>query len=199
LIEAVIDPIVNQLLAMGYTGIYAIMFLAGSVLPVPWELILLPIGSYGYDPFYASILAGLGASLGASVGFYLGQIIGRPILIKYGKYALILENDIIKGEKWINKWGAPTTLLLRSLQYMPYKTYNFIAGLSKMNFKSYMILTIIGTTFRCAYMIYLGKITNINPTTTIIITIIIVLVTFILPLARKNKTITQQNLKSEIQ
>lgn len=171
---------------MGYSGIYTIMFLAGSILPIPWELILLPLGSSGYDPFYASILAGLGASLGASVGFYLGQIIGRPILIKYGKYALIQENDIIKSEKWINKWGAPATLLLRSLQYMPYKTYNFIAGLSKMDFKSYMALTIIGTTFRCAYMIYLGKITNINPTTTIIITIIILIAGLLIPITRKD-------------
>jgi len=191
LFEVVIDPILNQLLAMGYTGIYTIMFLAGSVLPVPWELILLLIGSSGFDPFYASILAGLGASLGASVGYYLGQIIGRPILIKYGKYALIQENDIIKGEKWINKWGAPATLLLRSLQYMPYKTYNFIAGLSKMDFKIYMATTIIGSTFRCAYLIYLGKMINIDPNTITSITIIIVLLTLIIPLARKNKTITQ--------
>ena len=186
--EAVIDPFLNQLLAMGYTGIYTIMFLAGSILPVPWELNLLPLGSTGYDPFYASILAGLGASLGAAVGFYLGQIIGRPILIKYGKYALIHEKDIIKGEKWINKWGTPATLLLRSLQYMPYKTFNFVAGLSKMDFKSYMVLTIIGTIFRCTYMIYLGKITNINPTTTIIITLILLIAGLVIPMSRKFKS-----------
>jgi len=196
LFEAVIDPILNQLITMGYTGIYTIMFLAGSILPVPWELILLPLGSSGYDPFYASILAGLGASLGAAVGFYLGQIIGRPILIKYGKYALIHEKDIIKGEKWIKKWGAPATLILRSLQYMPYKTYNFIAGLSKMDFISYMVLTIVGSTFRCSYMIYLGKMTNVNPTTMIALAIIILIAGIFIPLSRKHRS--TQNLRPEI-
>ena len=79
---------------------------------------------------------------------------------------------------------------------MPYKTYNFIAGISKMNFKTYMALTIIGTTLRCTYMIYLGKITNINTTTTIIITLALLIGGLLIPIIRKNKS--NENLEPEI-
>ena len=99
LIEASINAIVNQLMTMGYTGIYSIMFLAGSILPIPWDLVLILIGTSEYDPFYSSILAGFGVSLGAAVGYYLGQIIGRPLLSRYGRYILLKENNLVKTEK----------------------------------------------------------------------------------------------------
>ena len=185
LIEASIDAIVNQLMTMGYTGIYSIMFLAGSILPIPWDLVLILIGTSEYDPFYSSILAGFGVSLGAAVGYYLGQIIGRPLLSRYGRYILLKENNLVKAEKWINKWGAPSTFLLRSIQYMPYKTFNFIAGISKMDFKKYMVLTIVGSTIRCTYLIYIGKMTNISPTIMIIIAVILLLVGLLVPLSQK--------------
>lgn len=182
--DTIINIIIQQMMSLGYAGIYSIMFLAGSILPIPWDVVLLLIGSLGYDPLIASLLAGLGASLGGAVGYYLGQLIGRPLLIRYGGYILVNENDLIKAEKWISNWGAPATLILRSIQYMPYKTYNFVAGISKMDFKIYMVLTIVGSIIRCTYLIYLGKMTNFTPETMIIIMTIFLIASLLTLISR---------------
>lgn len=183
------------MMSLGYAGIYSIMFLAGSILPIPWDVVLLLIGSLGYDPLIASLLAGLGASLGGAVGYYLGQLIGRPLLIRYGGYILVTENDLIKAEKWISNWGAPATLILRSIQYMPYKTYNFVAGISKMDFKIYMVLTIVGSIIRCTYLIYLGKMTNFTPETMIIIMTIFLIASLLTLISRFYKKETINSLQ----
>ena len=157
MLDAVLQSIMDSLIDLGYPGVYTIMFLAGSIAPIPWELVLVPIGASKLDPFMVSLIAGLGASLGGAVGYYLGQIIGRPMLLKLGSYFLISDEDLVGVERWINRWGAPSTLIFRSIQYMPYKTFNFAAGISRMDFKVYFVLTITGTCIRCLSLVYIGR------------------------------------------
>jgi len=163
-----------------------IMFLAGSIAPIPWELVLLPAGASGFDPLIAALCAGVGASIGSIIGYLVGVFLGRAIIMKYGKYFLISTDTLHHAEQWIVRWGAPTTLILRSVQYLPYKTYNLAAGISQMKFSLYLVLTLIGTVFRCFYMIYFGSITQFNTNNLIFLMLIFFLASILLPLTRKN-------------
>jgi membrane protein DedA with SNARE-associated domain len=164
------------------------MFLAGSIAPIPWEFVLVPVGASDFDLFLVSIIAGLGASIGGGVGYYIGQIIGRPLLLRLGKYMFISEKDLEGAEKWIHRWGAPSTFILRSIQYMPYKTFNFAAGISKMDFKVYFVLTIIGTIIRCFSLVYIGRFTSFNISTMLLVMFVLTVTGILVTVFRHNRS-----------
>jgi membrane protein DedA with SNARE-associated domain len=185
ILETLIASLTAWLLEQGYFGLGIIMFLAGSIAPIPWELVLLPAGASGLDPFMVSLSTGVGATVGGAVGYFIGFFLGRTIVIKYGKYFLLSSSTLHNAEQWINRWGAPTTLILRSIQYLPYKTYNIAAGISRMNFPLYIVLTLFGTVFRCFYMVYFGSITRLSTNDLIFLMLIFFLASILLPISRQ--------------
>ena len=88
----------------GYTGIVIMMFLESSCFPFPSEVVMIPAG-YLSSPAYLSspsyipghemnawlaIIAGIvGSWLGALFNYYLALWLGRPLLIKWGRYFFI--------------------------------------------------------------------------------------------------------------
>ena len=162
LFEESIIMFLNLIWNLGYLGLFIIMFFAGFCAPIPWELVLIPTGASSLDPFFASIIGGLGASLGAALGYCLGKRLGRPLTLKYGRYISIDGPGLEIAERWIVKWGLPSIIIFRSIQYLPYKTFNIAAGILNTEFFNYIVLTIIGSIIRCFSLVYLGKLVSIN-------------------------------------
>jgi len=138
------------------------MLLAGFCAPIPWELVLIPAGASSLDPFVTSIVGGLGSSTGAILGYILGLKIGRPEILKYGRYLLVDQESLLRAERWIQRWGYLATIFFRSVQYMPYKSYNIAAGVLQMDLLSYTVLTLTGSVIRCLSLVYIGKIAVID-------------------------------------
>jgi membrane protein DedA with SNARE-associated domain len=151
------------LLGDGYAGLAAVMFLAGSVAPIPWELVLLPAGALGLDPLAAGLAGGLGASAGAVLGYWLGYVAGRPLVLRLGRFIMVDEADLAEAEGWFGRWGDAATLVTRSVQYMPYKTFSLAAGVLRVGFARYVAFTVVGTVVRCWYMVYLGNVVALSP------------------------------------
>ncbi|RLC73553.1 MAG: hypothetical protein DRI26_00590 [Chloroflexi bacterium] len=172
LFDELIIILLNLVSCLGYGGLFIVMFLAGLCAPIPWELVLIPAGASGLNPITASISGGLGSSLGATLGYWLGRKLGRQITRKYGKYLYIEGAGLETAKRWIIKWGSPSTIIFRSVQYLPYKTFNLAAGTLNMDFFKYITLTIIGSTIRCLTLVYLGKLASID-ITTLTITILV--------------------------
>jgi membrane protein DedA with SNARE-associated domain len=163
---AVTEPLsllLSWMLEHGYVGLAVVMFMAGSVAPIPWELVLLPAGALGLDPLAAGLAGGLGASLGAVVGYGLGFAAGRPLVLGLGRHVMVSEDDLAQAEGWFKRWGDAATLVTRSVQYMPYKTFSLAAGVLRVSFPSYVVFTILGTVARCWYMVYLGNVVALSP------------------------------------
>jgi len=165
LFEELIITLLNLMWSFGYVGLFIVMLLAGFCAPIPWELVLIPAGASSLDPLLASMTCGLGSSLGAVFGYWFGKKLGRPLTLKYGKYLSIEGAQLETAERWIVKWGPISTIMFRSIQYLPYKTFNLAAGILNMNFFNYTLLTITGSIIRCLSLIYFGKLLSINKTT----------------------------------
>ncbi len=166
--------------SQSYLRLGVIMFLAGSVAPIPWELILLPAGGTDLNTVYASMVAALGASMGGAVGYLIGALLGGQIIGR-----LRIDEYAIKTKIFLEKYGNPATLLLRSVQYAPYKTYNLLAGALQIHFPSYLIWTVAGTLIRCYYMIKLGDITNLSPEILFIAALVLTMVSLLTAYAKK--------------
>jgi len=165
LFEDLTHILLNLIWSLGYGGVFIVMLLAGFCAPIPWELVLIPIAASNLDPIAISFVSGLGSSSGAVLGYWFGKRLGRPLILKYGRYLSIDRPDLEKAERWITKWGSLATIVCRSVQYLPYKTFNVAAGILKINFLYYVMLTIVGSIIRCLSLVYVGKILSINQIT----------------------------------
>lgn len=165
MLEPIINYIVETVGSLGYIGIFFMMFLESSFFPFPSEVVMIPAGYLAYKGemnIYLAILAGVAGSLaGALFNYYLAVKYGRKVLIKYGKYAFIKEETIVKMETYFEKHGTISTFFGRLIpavrQYI-----SFPAGLAKMNLTLFSIYTSLGAAIWVIILAVLGYVIGDN-------------------------------------
>lgn len=143
----IVNFIVETVGALGYFGIFAMMFLESSFFPFPSEVVMVPAGylaAKGEMNLYLAILAGIGGSLaGAVFNYLLALKFGRAFLSKYGKYVLVKEETLQKMEDFFAKHGHISTFSGRLIpavrQYI-----SLPAGLAKMDLWKFSLYTSLG-------------------------------------------------------
>src|SRR5512139_3158858 len=85
--------LVDTIGVMGYPGIFLLMAMESSVIPIPSEVVMPPAGylaQQGKMNIWIAILMGTAGSLvGAYANYYAAHYLGRPLILKYGKYVWI--------------------------------------------------------------------------------------------------------------
>src|SRR2546425_15242 len=93
MLERFIDWLLRTLLDLGYPGIIALMAMESSILPVPSELVMPPAGYWaakGQMSFPVALICGvLGSIIGALANYFGAQLIGRPLLQRYGTWVVL--------------------------------------------------------------------------------------------------------------
>lgn len=159
MLEPIVNYVVETVGALGYIGIFFMMFLESSFFPFPSEVVMIPAGYLAYKGemnIYFAILAGvLGSLAGALFNYYLALKFGRVILLKYGRYVFIKEETIVKMENFFEKHGAISTFSGRLIpavrQYI-----SFPAGLAKMNLALFSFYTSLGAAIWVIILALLG-------------------------------------------
>src|SRR5947199_9417145 len=86
----------------GYWGIIVLMALESSIFPVPSEVVIPPaafLAAQGHLNFWGVILAGtVGSYLGAAVTYWLSRAIGRPLVVRYGRFVLLSSEKLQRAE-----------------------------------------------------------------------------------------------------
>src|SRR6266850_4076268 len=92
----------------GYTGIIVLMAMESSIFPVPSEIVIPPaafLAAQGKLSFTGVVLAGtLGSYLGAAITYWVSRLIGRPLIMKYGRYVLVPESRLEQAERWLARY-----------------------------------------------------------------------------------------------
>jgi membrane protein DedA with SNARE-associated domain len=106
----------------------------------------------GFKAYLAVVIAGsLGYLVGAIGGWAIGLYGGRPFLERRGKWFHLGPDKIERAEKWFERWGDAAVLLgrvtpvVRSFVSIP-------AGVFRVPFGRYVVLTAIGSTIWCAVL-----------------------------------------------
>ena len=72
---------------LGYPGIFFLMAMESSLIPVPSELVMPPAGYLAQqglmNPWLAILAGTLGSLAGAYANYYGALYIGRPLILKY--------------------------------------------------------------------------------------------------------------------
>ncbi|MFZ4507362.1 MAG: DedA family protein [Fimbriimonas sp.] len=133
---------------LGYPGIFLLMMLDAANIPIPSEVIM-PVGGIlaaeGKMNLHLAALAGtLGATVGSMISYWVGMKLGKPFLLKYGKYVLLRPKEIEHAEEWFVKHGLIVTLwgrfvpLVRTFISLP-------AGFFRANFPLFCFYAFLGS------------------------------------------------------
>ncbi len=159
MLERFIDGLLQTLLAVGYPGIVALMALESSILPVPSELVMTPAGYWaakGQMSFPVVLLCGvLGSIIGALANYYGAQLIGRPLIQRYGKYILLSEKNLLRSERFFAEHGEISTLIGRLFPVVRH-LISIPAGLHRMPLPRFILYTALGAAVWCAILTWIG-------------------------------------------
>ena len=143
----VVETIVSVVGQWGYPGIVIMMFLESSCFPFPSEIVMIPAGYLahrGEMSFWMAILMGIiGSWLGALFNYYLALMLGRPLLLKWGKYFFISEKNFEKGERFFQNHGEISTFTGRLIPVVR-QYVSLPAGIARMNMGRFLFWTGIG-------------------------------------------------------
>ncbi len=145
--EAIIQWLVATIWQLGYPGILVLMFLESTFFPIPSEVVIPPAGflaAKGEMNMGIVILCGVVGSLfGALFNYMLAIVLGRPLLLKYGKYILLPPHRFEKISSFFITHGEISTFTGRLIPGVRH-FISFPAGLARMNLLKFSSYTALG-------------------------------------------------------
>jgi len=158
-IHEAINWLVSTIGAMGYTGIFLLMAMESSIFPIPSEVVMPPAGflvQQGKMDMLWVILSGtLGSLIGAYANYFAARYLGRPLLLKYGKYVWITEEHFEKVENYFNQHGEISTFIGRLLPVVRH-LISLPAGLAGMNHLKFTAYTLLGAAIWVSVLTWIG-------------------------------------------
>ena len=147
----------------GYLGVFILMALESTLVPIPSEIIIPPAAYLAYKgnlSLSGVILSGtLGSLAGSLFNYFLALKIGRPVIIyfikKYGKFFLITEKAFYKVENFWNNHGHISTFVGRLLPGFRH-VISIPAGFAKMNLYLFSFFTSLGAGIWCSFLAFCG-------------------------------------------
>ena len=101
----------------GYAGIVLLMAIESACIPLPSEVIM-PFSGFlvstgRFNLWVVAVAGALGCNLGSLVAYYIGAWGGRPLVERYGRYALVSRHDLEMADRFFARYGewavsAPT-------------------------------------------------------------------------------------------
>ena len=159
MLERFIDWLLKTLLDLGYPGIIALMAMESSILPVPSELVMPPAGYWaakGQMSFPIALVCGVvGSIIGALANYYGAQLVGRPLIQRYGKYVLLSEKNLLRSERFFAEHGEISTLIGRLFPVIRH-LISVPAGLHRMPLPKFILYTAVGAAVWCAILTWIG-------------------------------------------
>ncbi len=143
----------------GYLGIIVLMAMESSIFPVPSEIVIPPaafLAARGDLSFTGVILAGtLGSYLGSAITYWVARVVGRPVIQRFGKFFFVTSDKLERAEVWLERYEAGGVFFARLLPVIRH-LISIPAGIVRMNFWMFSVVTIVGSALWCAVLAYLG-------------------------------------------
>ena len=131
-----------------YFGLFLSAFLAATLVPAYSEILFAGLIAAGYDPLSLWIWASVGNTLGSAVNW----VIGRYLLhFQDRRWFPFKEGNLGPAQRWFQKFGVWSLLFA----WLPVggDALTFIAGIMKVRFPVFLVLTAIGKSVRYAILL----------------------------------------------
>lgn len=132
----------------GYLGVFLMMAIESTVFPLPSELVVPPAAywaSQGAFSFWGVVMAAtLGSWFGSTASYLVARQLGRPLILRYGRYFLLPEKKWLLAEEWIQRYSAVGVFFARLLPVVRHLV-SLPAGAARMKFVPFSVSTLLGS------------------------------------------------------
>ena len=151
----------------GYWAILLLMAMESSVIPVPSEIVIPPaafLAAQGHLSLAGVIITGtLGSYVGSAISYWISLWVGRPLIARYGKFFFLGEDKVARAERWLVRYEAGGIFFARLLPVIRH-LISIPAGILRMNFALFSLMTILGAGLWCSVLASLGtKMYRVKP------------------------------------
>jgi membrane protein DedA with SNARE-associated domain len=151
----------------GYPLIAFLMALESSIVPLPSEVVIPPAAyvahSRGTMSLTGIVVAGtVGSWVGATVMYWAARWLGRPLLMRYGRFFLITPDKIERAEIWAAQFGTAGIFVSRLLPVIRH-LIGIPAGIVRMPFGWYSVATVVGSAIWCTVLAWVGVTAGQDP------------------------------------
>lgn len=144
----------------GYAGVFILMAMESTIIPIPSELVMAPAAFWamqGKMNFPLVIFFGaVGSYFGSAASYWFARLLGQPFLHRFGKYFFISEKHLKLAEDWMKKYGVVGVLFARVLPVIRH-VISMPAGIFRMNFRLFSLVTIVGASLWCTILAWFGR------------------------------------------
>lgn len=157
---------VDVIHALGLPGVFVLMTLESTFVPIPSELVMPQAGylaAQGHMNFWLALLmATIGSIVGSLINYGIAVKMGRPLMLKYGKYFLCPPHKFEKMEKFFVSHGEVsifTSRLILGVRHF----ISFPAGLARMHLWKFCFYTAFGAGLWAAVLEVIGYVVGDKP------------------------------------
>jgi membrane protein DedA with SNARE-associated domain len=159
MLEQLSGIIIHLIQSSGYIGVFILMILNSTAIPIPSE-VTLPFAGFlanqGHLALIFVIITGIfGSLVGYSIGYFLEENLLLSLIKKYGKFVLVTEHDYQKVTGWIKNHGAPVVFIGKMTPGV--KSFVAIAaGITEVKFTKFIISNILAALIYVSFVSYVG-------------------------------------------
>ena len=145
----------------GYLGVIVLMAMESSIFPVPSEIVIPPAAiaasAGGSMTLTGVVLAGtFGSWLGSAITYLFARWLGRAVIARWGKYFFLPPEKLERGERFMARYESGGIFFARLLPVIRH-LISIPAGIVRMNFLKFSVLTVIGSAIWCGVLAWLGN------------------------------------------
>ena len=146
----------------GYMAVFWLMALESTIVPIPSEVVIPPAAivaatqpDAGMSLLGVVIAGTLGSWFGSAIMYIVARSIGRAAILRWGKYFLIPPDKFARAEIFMRRYEAGGIFFARLLPVIRH-LISIPAGIIRMGFVKFSILTLVGSAVWCAVLAWLG-------------------------------------------
>lgn len=147
--------------AWGYWGVVVFMAMESSIIPVPSEVVVPPAAIVASQEgasmsFWGVVLAGtVGSYIGSVVMYVCALLLGRPLVLRFGKFFFMPPHKVEKAERFMQKYSSAGIFFARFLPVIRH-LISIPAGMARVNFLTFSLATIVGSAMWCWVLAWFG-------------------------------------------
>jgi len=146
----------------GYAAVFWLMALESTIFPIPSEVVIPPAAIVAATQQGAGmslvgvVIAGtLGSWFGSVIMYVVARWAGRAAILRWGKYFFVPPDKLARAEVFMHRYEAGGIFFARLLPVIRH-LISIPAGIIRMGFVKFSILTLVGAGVWCAVLAWLG-------------------------------------------
>src|ERR687892_2598576 len=160
--DTITSAVSSWIAEFGYPAVFFVALLENLFPPIPSEVIFPLVGFVAYHnnlgilhAIAMGLVGAIGSTVGAIVIYYISLKIGKPAILRFGRYVRIGEKGLLEAESWFQKYGVIAVFSGRMAPAVR-ELISIPAGIGRMNLVKFVLFTFAGSAIWSVTLTLLG-------------------------------------------